>query len=84
MGLPENVVDGETGLVVPVADVGRIAAALRTLALDPGLRDRFGKAGRRRARLHFDEAGQLDAYVSMYETILRAAPGVETPTPKRR
>ena len=45
-GLRESVRDGETGLLVPHADVGALAAALGRLAGDPALRERLGRGGR--------------------------------------
>ena len=50
-GLPEVVIDGETGLLVPAGDVGALRDALRALLSDPRLRRRLGEAARRRARL---------------------------------
>ena len=50
-GLPEVVIDGETGLLVPAGDVGALRDALRALLSDPVLRRRLGEAARRRARL---------------------------------
>jgi len=66
-GIPEVVVDGETGLLVPVeqqdiapyepvapAAFSRdLAAALNRLLGDPALRDRMGVAGRARVEAHF-------------------------------
>ena len=48
-GPREQVVDGETGLLVPPAPVAPLARALRRLAADPALRARMGAAGRARA-----------------------------------
>jgi glycosyltransferase involved in cell wall biosynthesis len=53
-GLPEMVVDGETGLVVPRDDPPALAAAIERLRADEGLRSRLADAGRRRAEEHFD------------------------------
>ncbi len=55
-GTREEVVEGETGLLVPVSDADALAAALNRLVADPGLRRRWGAAGRIRALDHFDEA----------------------------
>ncbi|MDE2006468.1 MAG: glycosyltransferase family 4 protein [Rhodospirillales bacterium] len=54
-GPREQVVPGETGLLVPVHDARGLAAALGRLAADPGLRARMGAAGRARAEALFDE-----------------------------
>ena len=48
-GLGELVNDGETGLLVPSAEVAPLAEALVALARDPALAARMGTAGRRRA-----------------------------------
>jgi len=53
-GIPEAVVDGETGLLVPTGDRRALAAALERLLLDPRLRERLGRAGRRRVVETFD------------------------------
>ena len=54
-GPREQVVDGETGLLVPVRDATSLAGALRRLAEDEALRGRMGAAGLARAREMFDE-----------------------------
>jgi glycosyltransferase involved in cell wall biosynthesis len=55
-GPREQVVHGETGLLVPPATVPPLAEALARLASDPGLRARMGQAGRTRALKRYDEA----------------------------
>ena len=64
-GPAEQVVDGETGLLVPPGDVPALASALRQLMADPELRTRMGAAGRMRAMQCYDEvkvmARTLDA-----------------------
>jgi glycosyltransferase involved in cell wall biosynthesis len=45
-GVPEVVLDGETGLLVAPDDADALAAALTLLACDPDLRRRLGAAGR--------------------------------------
>lgn len=47
-GLPELVVDGETGLLVSPGDPEELATALACLLDDPTLRERLGSAGRAR------------------------------------
>lgn len=55
-GPREQVVDGETGTLVPPMQDAPLAAALSRLAADPALRARMGAAGRARALDLFDEA----------------------------
>jgi glycosyltransferase involved in cell wall biosynthesis len=52
-GIPEAVVDGETGLLVPPQDESALAAAIERLIRDPELRQRYGRAGRARVEREF-------------------------------
>ncbi len=54
-GPREQVEDGSTGLLVPVADTGALRAALLRVQADAMLRQRMGAAGRARAVLDFNE-----------------------------
>jgi glycosyltransferase involved in cell wall biosynthesis len=51
--IPEVVIDGETGLLVPPGDPLALADALSQLADQPALARRLGEAGRERLRVHF-------------------------------
>jgi glycosyltransferase involved in cell wall biosynthesis len=51
-GVPEAVIEGETGLLVTPGDTAALTAALARLLADPALRRRLGEAGRARARAH--------------------------------
>jgi glycosyltransferase involved in cell wall biosynthesis len=51
--IPEVVVDGETGLLVPSGDPLALAEALARLAEEPALARKLGEAGRERLRRHF-------------------------------
>jgi len=55
-GPREQVVDGETGLLVPQGDVAALAATLRDLLGNPARRVAMGTAGRARAVDRYDEA----------------------------
>lgn len=57
-GLPDQVVDNETGLITPQRDADAMADAIARLAQDPALRDRLGVAGRQRMIDRFDAADQ--------------------------
>ena len=52
-GIPEAVIDGETGLLVEPGDVDSLAAALTQLLGDASLRKKMGAAGRARAEALF-------------------------------
>ena len=52
-GIPESVVHGETGLLVPPGDTKALAEALGRLIEDPKLRLHYGRAGRERIEQRF-------------------------------
>jgi glycosyltransferase involved in cell wall biosynthesis len=58
-GPREQVIDGETGFLVPPSTVAPLSEALSRLAENADLRTRLGEAGRARALAHFDEAAVL-------------------------
>ncbi|MFO1189241.1 MAG: glycosyltransferase family 4 protein [Alphaproteobacteria bacterium] len=64
-GSREEVVNGETGILVPVGDPAALAGALATLAADPTLRARMGAAGRARAETLYDEAKVIDRQLAL-------------------
>jgi len=66
-GVPEVVVDGETGLLAPVGDVAAMAAHVVRLLADAPLRARLGAAARQRAEVAFP----LEATVGKYEALYR-------------
>lgn len=70
-GLPEVVVDGETGLLVPVRDVRALAKAIRRLVEDPAQSDRMGVAGRQRARTVFAVSTFASAWQLIYQDVPR-------------
>jgi glycosyltransferase involved in cell wall biosynthesis len=44
-GIPECFTDGEHGILFPPGDVRALTEAMRTLLVDPALRERYGNAG---------------------------------------
>jgi lipopolysaccharide/colanic/teichoic acid biosynthesis glycosyltransferase len=73
-GAIDSVVDGVTGLVVPVGDAKSLAAAIRKLLADPELRSLMGKAGRRRMEQEFHPEVIWDAWVALYRKLLQEPP----------
>jgi glycosyltransferase involved in cell wall biosynthesis len=61
-GTRESIVDGKTGILVPVRDPRALAAAITRLKDDEPLRRRLGDAARARALAHFTEDMMVDAY----------------------
>ncbi len=74
-GVPEIVVDGETGVLVRPADPGALAGAVKGLLADPETRQRLGQAGRARAESKFSLAGHAAAIGSVYQDCLAEAHG---------
>lgn len=51
-GVPEAVIDGETGLLVPPGDTAALTTVFARLIVDPELRRHLGAGGRAHARRH--------------------------------
>jgi colanic acid/amylovoran biosynthesis glycosyltransferase len=73
-GLSENVVDGETGYLVPRRRPTRMVAPLRQLAAAPELRARLGSAGRSRALSQFSSKRQIDRFERLYRDAMTSPP----------
>lgn len=74
-GVPEAVVHGETGLLLEDADPSETAAALCTLLENKPLRERMGRAGRRRARDQFNRDQMVEKVFELYEEVLSPSRG---------
>jgi glycosyltransferase involved in cell wall biosynthesis len=72
-GIPELVVDDQTGLLVASGDVDALAAALQRILGDAALRARLGAGGRRRAAEQFDLSGFREAHLALYRNALARA-----------
>lgn len=75
-GIPEVVVEGETGLLVsyspddPEQFESELAARVNELVRDPALARQLGAAGRERAISQFDWAAIADQTVALYRSLL--------------
>jgi glycosyltransferase involved in cell wall biosynthesis len=65
-GIPEIVVDGETGFLVAERDVGALADRLGALLQNPDLRRKLGEAGRKRIEEKFDLRKQAKGLEEIY------------------
>jgi glycosyltransferase involved in cell wall biosynthesis len=70
--IPEVVVDGETGLLVPAGDAAALADALARVAEDPDLARRLGEAGRDRLRRHFSVEKMVGDTETLYRELLES------------
>ena len=68
-GVPEAVVDGQTGLLVPRGDPDGLAHALATLAADGALARRLGEAGRARYEGLFSAERMADQYLDLLQRV---------------
>jgi glycosyltransferase involved in cell wall biosynthesis len=74
IGSEEVVADGETGLLVRPQDPAALAAAIGRLLEDPALRQRYGRAGRRRYLERFTSARMAVQTAEVYDHVLRERP----------
>jgi glycosyltransferase involved in cell wall biosynthesis len=68
----EEVIDGETGLVVPPNDPAAVAAAVEELLADPDRREEMARKGQARAREMFTVDATVDRYVALWDRMLAA------------
>ena len=81
-GLPEVVVDGETGLLFDPGDESAAVAAILHLAADPILRERMGRAAAARAR-RFATERIVPLYRKVYIEALARAERIRAPFPRK-
>lgn len=68
-GLPEVVLEGETGLLVEKENIDELADAALSLLRDPEYAVRLGAAARRRALSDFDFRRHADQYEALYRRL---------------
>jgi glycosyltransferase involved in cell wall biosynthesis len=72
-GIPDVVVDGETGLLVPPDDEDALADAIERLLHDLSLRRRMAEAARRRIEAHYSIESVADQVIVLYQKIIEGA-----------
>jgi glycosyltransferase involved in cell wall biosynthesis len=75
-GIKTSVVDGETGYLVPPKDPKALAARLLSLLSDATLRDRMGRAGRRRVDEHYTWKRIATLAATAFSEVAAGAPRV--------
>lgn len=74
--IPELIQDGHNGLLVPPASHAALAAALRRLGANPGLRAELGRNARRTAQERYNLAANLDLLAEVWSQRIVAKPGI--------
>lgn len=69
--IPEIVLHGETGLLVPPRDADALAAALATLLSDAALRRYMGLLAEERVETYFTVDRMVDQTIALYEQLLK-------------
>jgi glycosyltransferase involved in cell wall biosynthesis len=73
-GVPEVIVPGETGFLVPPRDTQALATALRPLLESADLRKCMGHAGRERVVKHFREDDMVRKTIQVYRDMFKRRP----------
>jgi glycosyltransferase involved in cell wall biosynthesis len=66
-GLPEVVLDGITGFLIPPGDPSSLTEALSTLIKSPDLREQFGQQGRAFVQEHYSWTESVDLMEQVYD-----------------
>jgi len=68
-GVPEQVVDGETGVLAPAQNPSALSQALLALTLDRERREAMGRAGRARVQAEFPIERSVSALQQIYQQL---------------
>jgi len=69
-GIPEAILEGQSGFIVPERDAGTLAARLGQILGDPELQERMGSAARRLAQQRFDASRQMRRLEEIYDGLM--------------
>lgn len=78
-GSPEAILDGKTGFLIEPQDPDELAAKTIVLLKDKNLRERMGRAARKRAEDLFSTTKMLERYENLYQPLLRTKQITSTP-----
>ena len=69
-GLPEVVIDGQTGILIEHDDDKSLEASIRTLVLDPEKCQIYGRNGRQHAEESFQLKDMLENTFNHYQAVI--------------
>ena len=72
-GVPEMVIPGLTGILVPPGDPGALASAIQRLIRDDSGRAAMGEAARRQAETKFQLTRFVRQFERTYRSVLKSA-----------
>ena len=70
-GTAEAIVDGKTGILVPLQDSKRLAESIKKLLIDRKLAQKMGEAGKRRVNKYFRVERMVDETEELYTDLMR-------------
>ena len=74
-GMPEAVLDEQTGLLIPPGDAQALMAAMERLLSDPALAGEYGAAGRCRMADEFSIAAMAAGNLTVYRRLMSSRLG---------
>ena len=69
-GMPEILIEGETGLVCPIKDSASLSKNLLRVLEDPDLAQRMASAGRARVEAMFSTTSMVEGTLAVYRRLL--------------
>jgi len=73
-GIPEAVVDGETGILVPCGQTDALRQAIMLAVADPGLRHRIGHRASLLVQRSYSLMSMVQSYDSLYSSLMSHGP----------
>ncbi|MEO1208800.1 MAG: glycosyltransferase family 4 protein [Cyanobacteria bacterium J06638_20] len=80
-GIPDAVIDGETGLLVPPGDLDALAAAILKLVFNEAQRQKLSQNGRQRTLDNYLLVRQAKDYMELFEELVTTHPSPANPAP---
>ena len=72
-GVPDVVVDRETGILVAPEDPGKLAEEMLSILERPGLQRLYGESGAERVKSHFDLESEAQRHLNIYQSLIHAS-----------